>query len=63
LGNDEQPKTVVYHMLNTIPIVDLFIENGKNQEEQVRTKYFEQDKPARGAASDDSAAAPAKKTK
>ncbi len=53
LGNEEQGKTVVYHMLNTIPIVDLFIENGKNQEEQVRTKYFESDKPARGAASED----------
>jgi len=42
LGNEEKPKTVTYHMINTIPVVDLFISNGKNSEEQVRTNYFDQ---------------------
>lgn len=41
LGNEELPKTVTFHMIGNIPMVDLFITNEKNREEQVRTNYFE----------------------
>jgi hypothetical protein len=42
LGNEEKPKSVTYHMMNTTPIVDLFVTDGKSNEEQVRTRYLEQ---------------------
>jgi hypothetical protein len=42
LGNEETPKVLSYHMISTIPVVDLFISNGTSSEEQVRTKYLEQ---------------------
>src|SRR5262249_6815777 len=47
LGNEEQRKIVTYHMIGTTPVVDLFITNGRNKEEQVRTNYFDRptDKP------------------
>jgi hypothetical protein len=46
LGNEEQPRTMTFHMIGAIPIVDLFISNGQSSEEQVRTNYLEQ--PAGG---------------
>ncbi len=42
LGNEEAPKTVTYNMIGAIPIIDLFVSNGKSNEEQVRTHYLEQ---------------------
>jgi large repetitive protein len=42
LGNEEAPKTATYHMINSTPLVDLFISNGKSAEEMVRTQYLEQ---------------------
>jgi hypothetical protein len=45
LGNEERVKTVTYHMIGTIPIVDLFISNGdNNQQQQVNTNNFESGK-------------------
>lgn len=41
LGNEELPKTVTFHMIGSMPVVDLFISNDRNKEEQVRTNYFE----------------------
>jgi len=42
LGNEEAPKTVAFHMVGAVPILDLFISNGQSAEEQVRTDYLEQ---------------------
>lgn len=42
LGNEEQLKTATLHLIRSLPIVDLFITNGKSAEEQVRTQYLEQ---------------------
>lgn len=42
LGNEEIPKKISYHMIGSIPIVDLFISNGQSSEEQVRTNYLDQ---------------------
>ncbi len=46
LGNEESPKTVTYHMIGTAPMVDLFVSDGVNLQEQVRTDYF--DRPGTG---------------
>ncbi len=48
LGNEETPKTVTYHMIGSMPMVDLFVSDGINTQEQVRTDYF--DKPQQGSA-------------
>jgi large repetitive protein len=56
LGNEETPKVVSFNMVGAIPIVDLFISNGQNAEEQVRTNYLEQPTSAARTPS----AAPAK---
>lgn len=59
LDNEEVPKAVTFHMIGTIPVVDLFISNGRSNEEVVRTNYLEGAKDAeRGVAS--KPAAPAK---
>jgi hypothetical protein len=50
LGNEETPKTVAFHMVGAVPIVDLFISNGQSSEEQVRTDYLEQPAPKAKAA-------------
>jgi len=42
LGNEESPKSAIFHMINSTPLVDLFITNGKSAEEVVRTQYLEQ---------------------
>lgn len=61
LGNEEKPKSVTYHMMNTTPIVDLFVTDGKSSEEQVRTRYLEgsgsnsNNAPAPAATNDNSA--------
>jgi large repetitive protein len=47
LGNEEKSKLVTYHMMNSMPIVDLFVQDGQSNEEQVRTRYVEQ--PGGGA--------------
>jgi hypothetical protein len=41
LGNEELPKTVTFHMIGNVPVVDLFISNDRNKEEQIRTNYFD----------------------
>lgn len=51
LGNEESPQTVTYHMIGAMPMVDLFISNDQNKEEQIRTQYFEGGGAARGTAS------------
>lgn len=63
LGNEEQAKTSTFHMIRAMPVVDLFITNGKSSEEQVRTNYLDQKdrEPAAAAApSDDAKPAPRK---
>jgi hypothetical protein len=60
LGNEEAPKTATYHMINSTPLVDLFISNGRSAEEMVRTQYLEQ--PA-GVAPQAGAVPPAGKEK
>jgi hypothetical protein len=58
LSNEEIPKTMTFHMIGQTPIVDLFISNGKNGEEEVRTNYLEQPggtKPQETAAKPDAA--------
>lgn len=57
LGNEEAPKTVAFHMVGAVPIVDLFISNGQSSEEQVRTDYLEQ--PASKTKSEEVATPPA----
>jgi hypothetical protein len=47
LGNEEATKTVTFHMVGAVPILDLFISNGQSTEEQVRTDYLEQAAPAK----------------
>lgn len=42
LGNEETPRSMTFHMIGTIPVVDLFISNGRSSEEAVRTNYLEQ---------------------
>lgn len=42
LGNEEQLKTATFHMMRSVPIVDLFVTNGQSAEEKVRTNYLEQ---------------------
>ena len=41
LGNQELAKMISHHIIGAMPLVDLFITNDKNREEQVRTNYFE----------------------
>jgi hypothetical protein len=41
LGNEETPKTVTYHMIGSMPVVDLFVSDGINLQEQVRTDFFD----------------------
>ena len=41
LGVEESPKSVVYHMVGTMPVVDLFVSGSQNQEEQIRANYFD----------------------
>lgn len=50
LENEESPKAVTFHMIGTIPVVDLFISNGRSNEEVVRTNYLEGAGGAKGAA-------------
>lgn len=59
LGNEEAVKTSSFHMIRAVPVVDLFVTNGKSAEEQVRTNYLEQAPsitagPSRGLASEGS---------
>lgn len=64
LGNEEQVKNTVVHMMRTTPIVDLFVTDGHSSEEQVRTNYLDQNpNNVRGPSSDDDSAAPKKKHK
>jgi len=49
LGNEEPPKTIAFHMVGAVPILDLFISNGQSAEEQVRTDYLEQPSGAKVA--------------
>jgi len=42
LGNEEKVKFLNVNMISNVPIVDLFISNGKSNEEQVRTNYLDQ---------------------
>jgi hypothetical protein len=61
LGNEETPKTVTYHMIGSMPVVDLFVSDGVNLQEQVRTDFF--DRPGttgkRGVASSPAPVTPA----
>jgi len=41
LGNEETPKILTLNMVNTVPIVDLFISNGQSSEEKVHVDYLE----------------------
>jgi hypothetical protein len=52
LGNEELPKTVTFHMIGNVPVVDLFISNDRNKEEQIRTNYFDGAPNSNGAGSD-----------
>jgi hypothetical protein len=49
LGNEEQVKSTVLHILRSMPVVDLFVNDGHSSEEQVRTNYLDQ-----GVKNDDS---------
>jgi hypothetical protein len=51
LGNEESPKTASFRMVRSLPVVDLFVTNGKSAEEQVRTNFLEQ-APDRSPASE-----------
>lgn len=42
LGNEEDVKNTVVHMIRTVPVVDLFVTDGHSAEEQVRTNYLDQ---------------------
>lgn len=48
LGNEEPAKTVTYHMIGSTPMVDLFVSDGVNMQEQVRTDFF--DRPQSGGS-------------
>jgi hypothetical protein len=50
LGNEERAKTVTYHMIGSVPIVDLFVSDGQSSEEKMRTNYFEGGKPNQPSA-------------
>jgi hypothetical protein len=50
LGNEEQVKNTVVHMMRTVPVVDLFVTDGHSAEEQVRTNYLDQGAAGAGAA-------------
>ncbi|MGE4232985.1 MAG: hypothetical protein AB7F43_06625 [Bacteriovoracia bacterium] len=41
LGNEEKAKLLTINMISNVPIVDLFISNGNNKEEQVRTRFLD----------------------
>jgi hypothetical protein len=55
LGNEEGVKTVTYHMIGSVPVIDLFISDTSNRQEQIRTDYFDKpaapERPSRGVAS------------
>lgn len=42
LGNIEPVKSATFRMISSIPMVDLFVSDGKSAEEQVRTNYLDQ---------------------
>ncbi len=58
LDNEETPKTMTFHMIGSIPVVDLFLSNGKSNEESVRTNYLEQPAAAPGVRSPASSTKP-----
>lgn len=41
LGNEEKNKALTVHMIGSSPVVDLFVSDGANSEERVRTNYFD----------------------
>ncbi len=53
LDNEETVKTVSFHMIGNVPVLDLFLSDGKSSEEQLRTDYLEQ--PGSNGAAPDAA--------
>lgn len=49
LENEETPKNSTFHMIGMTPVVDLFISNGRSNEEVVRTNYLDQPGAAKNA--------------